>query len=117
MVDFDELGGWKAILSTLTEGRDLTGAQGLVFSIRGDREYRIWVQVRDENPKAMTDGIEWWFASVRTSPQWRRVAMPFASLRSLDTGSDGRVDLGKVRQVVFLVNQASVKPGTEGGAS
>jgi anthranilate phosphoribosyltransferase len=24
---FDELGGWKAILSTLTEGRDLTGAQ------------------------------------------------------------------------------------------
>jgi anthranilate phosphoribosyltransferase len=26
-VDFDELGGWRAILSTLTEGRDLTGAQ------------------------------------------------------------------------------------------
>jgi anthranilate phosphoribosyltransferase len=26
-VDFDEIGGWRAILSTLTEGRDLTGAQ------------------------------------------------------------------------------------------
>jgi hypothetical protein len=62
----------------------------------------------------MTDGIEWWFASVRTTPEWRRVAIPFSRLRSLDTGSDGRVDLAKVRQVVFLVNQASVKPGTEG---
>jgi anthranilate phosphoribosyltransferase len=26
-VDFEELGGWRAILATLTEGRDLTGAQ------------------------------------------------------------------------------------------
>jgi anthranilate phosphoribosyltransferase len=26
-VTFEELGGWKSILSTLTEGRDLTGAQ------------------------------------------------------------------------------------------
>jgi len=26
-MDFDEMGGWRAVLSTLTEGRDLTGAQ------------------------------------------------------------------------------------------
>ena len=54
---------WCALVSR--EARDLSGSQGLVFSIRGDRQYRVWVQVRDENPASADDGTEWWFASVR----------------------------------------------------
>ena len=96
------------------EPRDLTGMRGLVFSIRGDREYRLWAQVRDENPASADEGTEWWFASVRTEPQWRRIAVPFARLRSLNPRTDGRLDLDKVRQLVFVIDQGSVKPGTAG---
>src|SRR6185295_2648366 len=96
------------------EPRNLAGAQGLVFSIRGDRVYRIWVQVRDENPASADDGTEWWFASVRADPEWRRVAVPFARLRSLNPKTDGKLDLDKVRQLVFVIDQGSEKPGTEG---
>ena len=50
---------WCALVSR--EERDLSGARGLVFSIRGDRRYRVWVQVRDANPASADDGTEWWF--------------------------------------------------------
>ena len=103
---------WCALVSR--EPRDLTGASGLVFSIRGDREYRIWVQVRDANPASADDGTEWWFASVRTEPEWRRVAVPFARMRSLNLKTDGKLDLDKVRQVVFVIDQGADKPGTQG---
>ncbi len=94
--------------------RDLHGRKGLVFGIRGDRAYRLWVQVRDTNPASADDGTEWWGASVRTSPEWRRVALPFDSLRSINPRSDGRLDLDKVVQLVFVLDQGAVKPGTEG---
>jgi hypothetical protein len=103
---------WCALVSR--EPRNLAGAQGLVFSIRGDRAYRIWVQVRDENPASADDGTEWWFASVRTETEWRRVAVPFARLRSLNPKTDGRLDLDKVRQLVFVIDQGAEKPGTPG---
>src|SRR5205814_1779963 len=73
---------WCALVSR--EPRDLTGGHGLVFSIRADGEYRVWVQVRDANPASATEGNEWWFASVRATRDWRRLAVPFARLRSLD---------------------------------
>jgi hypothetical protein len=57
------------------QGRDLTGRTGLVFAIKGDGVYRIWVQVRDDNPVSADDGMEFWFASVRASTEWRRVAV------------------------------------------
>jgi hypothetical protein len=103
---------WCALTSR--EARNLSGAQGLVFSIRGDRAYRIWVQVRDENPASADEGTEWWFASVRTAPEWRRVAVPFTRLRSLNPRTDGRLDLDKVRQLVFVIDQGADKPGTQG---
>lgn len=103
---------WCALVSR--EPRDLTGAHGLVFSIRADGDYRVWVQVRDANAASATDGTEWWFASVRATPNWRRVAVPFARLRSLDPKTDGRVDLDKVRQLVFVIDQGADKPGTQG---
>jgi hypothetical protein len=94
--------------------RDLTGHQGLTFAIRSDRAYRIWVQVRDENPASADEGTEWWFASVKTRVEWRRVAVPFSRLRSINPRTDGRLDLDRVRAIVFVLDKGSVKPGTRG---
>ncbi|PYQ19507.1 MAG: hypothetical protein DMF81_21660 [Acidobacteria bacterium] len=103
---------WCALVNR--QPRNLAGRQGLVFSIRADREYRIWVQVRDANPASADEGIESWFASVRTSKRWQRLAVPFARLRSINRRSDGRLDLDQVRQLVFVLDQGAVKPGTQG---
>jgi hypothetical protein len=94
--------------------RDLTGRTGLVFKIRADGEYRIWVQVRDENPASADDKTEWWFASVKTTTDWRPVTIPFARLRSINPKTDGRLDLDRVRALVFVLDRGAVKPGTEG---
>jgi hypothetical protein len=93
--------------------RDLRGRSGLVFSVRSDGDYRMWVQVRDEN-SAAEDGTEWWFQSVRTSKEWRRITVPFDALRSTNPKTDGRLDLDRVRALVFVVDRGSVKPGTHG---
>ena len=103
---------WCALVNR--EPRDLTGRRGLVFSIRADGVYRLWVQVRDTNPASADDGTEWWFGSVRTSTEWTRVAVPFERLRSLNPATDGRLDLDKVRSLVFVLDQGAVKPGTRG---
>ena len=94
--------------------RDLSGRSGLLFSIRADGVYRIWVQVRDLNPASADEGTEWWFASVRTSTEWQRVVLPFARLRSINPKTDGRLDLDKVRALVFVLDRGAVKPGTRG---
>lgn len=96
------------------QARDLTGQSGLVFAIKGDGVYRIWVQVRDDNPASADDGMEFWFASVRTSTEWRRIAVPFARLRSINKKTDGRLDLGRVRGIVFVMDRGAEKPGTSG---
>ena len=103
---------WCALVNR--QARDLSGRTGLSFAIRADGVYRLWVQVRDENPASADEGTEWWFASVRTSPDWRRVAVPFARFRSINKRTDGRLDLDKVRQLVFVLDPAAVKPGTSG---
>lgn len=104
------------VFCALVDGksRDLTGRSGIVFSIRGDGAYRIWFQVRDENPASRDGGTEWWFASVKTRPEWRTVAIPFARLRSINPRTDGKLDLDKVRSLVFVLDKGSVKPGTSG---
>jgi hypothetical protein len=84
------------------------------MSVRGDGVYRMWVQVRDANPASPDEGTEWWFASVRTSPQWRRVAVPFDRLRSIQKNSDGRLDPDQVRALVFVIDAGAMKPGTSG---
>jgi hypothetical protein len=94
--------------------RDLTGRKGLTLALRGDGAYRIWLQVRDRNPASRDDGTEWWFASLRTSPEWRRVAVPFERLRSINPNTDGRLDLDQVAELVFVIDKGSVKPGTLG---
>ncbi len=94
--------------------RDLSGRSGLAFSIRAGGVYRIWVQVRDENPASADEGTEWWFASVKTSTEWQRVALPFAHLRSINPKTDGRLDLDKVRAIVFVLDRGAIKPSTCG---
>jgi hypothetical protein len=103
---------WCALVDR--EARDLRGRTGLVFRIRADGVYRIWVQVRDKNPASADEGTESWFASVRTEKEWRSVAVPFSELRSINRATDGRLDLDQVQQIVFVVDQAAVKPGTRG---
>jgi len=103
---------WCALVSH--ESRDLSGSKGLVLSIRGDGVYRIFAQVRDANPASADDGMEFWQASVRTSTAWRRVALPFARFRSLNKRSDGKLDLDRVRQVVFVLDVGAEKPGSSG---
>jgi hypothetical protein len=94
--------------------RELTPYRGLTFSIRGDGAYRIWVQVRDENPSSADEGTEWWFVSAKSDLDWRRVAVPFSRLRSVNPRTDGSLDLDRVRAVVFVLDKGSVKPGTRG---
>lgn len=104
------------VYCALVDGRarDLTGRAGIVFSIRADGAYRVWFQVRDKNPASADEGTEWWFTSVKTSLEWRRVAIPFARLRSINPRTDGRLDLDRVRALVFVVDKGAVKPGTAG---
>jgi hypothetical protein len=94
--------------------RDLRGRQGLTFKIRADRDYRIELQVRDENPASGDEGTEWWTTSVRATPEWRTAVVPFARLRSINPKTDGHVDVDKIRALVFVLDHASIKPGTEG---
>jgi hypothetical protein len=94
--------------------RDLTGKQGLVLSLKADGVYRIWIQVRDANPASKDEGTEWWFASLRTSTEWQRVAVPFARLRSINPATDGKLDLEQVKALVFVIDKGAVKPGTTG---
>jgi hypothetical protein len=103
---------WCALVNR--ERRDLSGRSGLTFGIRGDGVYRLWVQVWDENPASTEAGAEWWFASVRTSPTWRQVSVPFRRMRSINPRSDGRLDLDKVTALVFNLDRGAVKPGTSG---
>jgi hypothetical protein len=103
---------WCALVDR--EARDLRGRTGLVFRTRADGVYRMWVQVRDLNPASADEGTEWWFASVRTSTEWRAVAVPFAELRSINRTTDGRLDLDKVTALVFTLDQGAVKPGSSG---
>jgi hypothetical protein len=96
------------------EHRDLSRKGGLSFRMRADGTYRMWVQVRDENPASADDGTEWWFTSVKTSPGWRDIALPFAELRSINPRTDGQLDLDVVRSIVFAIDKGAMPPGSEG---
>ena len=103
---------WCALVNRAA--RDLSGRTGLVFRIKGDGAYRAWVQVRDQNPASADDGLEWWMASVRTTTEWQTVVLPFARFRTINRKTDGRLDLDKVREIVFVLDFAAVKVGTKG---
>ncbi|HSD66384.1 MAG TPA: CehA/McbA family metallohydrolase [Vicinamibacteria bacterium] len=103
---------WCALVNR--QPRDLSGYAGLRFLIRADGEYGLWVQVRDANPASADEGLEWWLAAARTSPEWREVRLPFARFRTINRKTDGRLDPGETRALVFVLDGASVKAGTSG---
>jgi hypothetical protein len=103
---------WCALVNR--QARDLSGYTGLRFRIRADGEYRLWVQVRDVNPASADEGLEWWLASARTSVEWREVQLPFTRFRTINRKTDGRLDPDETRALVFVLDGASVKTGTQG---
>jgi hypothetical protein len=103
---------WCALVNR--QARDLSGYTGLTFRVRADGEYRLWVQVRDLNPASADEGLEWWLASARTSGEWREVRLPFSRFRTINPRTDGRLDPGETRALVFVLDGASVKVGTSG---
>jgi hypothetical protein len=103
---------WCALVNR--EARDLGGWAGLRFRMRADDEYRLWIQLRDPNPASSDEGLEWWMASARTSTEWGEVQLPFGRFRTLNPKSDGRLDPDETHAVVFMLDHASVKPGTKG---
>ncbi len=103
---------WCALVNR--QERDLGDFTGLRFLVRADGVYRSWVQVRDANPASGDDGEEWWMASVRTSPEWQEVLLPFSEFRTINEQTDGQLDPDQVRGLVFVLDHAAVKPGTEG---
>jgi hypothetical protein len=103
---------WCALVNRQT--RDLEEYAGLRFRLRADGVYRMWVQVRDANPASTDDGEEWWMASVRTSTEWQEILLPFSRFRTINENTDGSLDPNRVRGLVFVLDHAAVKPGTEG---
>ena len=103
---------WCALVNR--QPRDLGGYAGLRFRIRADGEYRVWVQVRDVNRASADEGLEWWLASVRTSTEWREVVLPFSRFRTINRKTDGRLDPDRTQALVFVLDGAAVKVGTEG---
>lgn len=95
------------------EERDLTGHRGLSFRARSDGVYRVWLQVRDDNPGSADDGTEWWTTSVKTTTEWQQVSIPFTRLRSTNPRTDGRLDLDEVRAIVFVVDKGAIRPDVQ----
>ncbi|MGD8897880.1 MAG: CehA/McbA family metallohydrolase [Acidobacteriota bacterium] len=103
---------WCALVNR--QPRDLSPWTGLRFRVRADGVFRVWVQVRDENPASADEGEEWWLASVRTSEDWREVQLPFSRFRTINERTDGQLDPDRTRALVFVLDHAAVKVGTEG---
>lgn len=93
--------------------RDFSGREGLLFSVRSDVPYRLWVQVRDLEP-ADPEGADTWQGSVRSSTTWQDVTVPFARLRNVIDDPNGTLELGETQAIVFLVDIGAVPPGTAG---
>ena len=96
------------------QARDLSAWAGLRFRIRADGEYRLWVQVRDANPASADEGLEWWLASARTSAEWREVQLPVLALPHHQPEDRRPARPGETRALVFVLDGASVKAGTQG---
>jgi hypothetical protein len=93
--------------------RDLSGRSGLVLSIRSDRAYRLWVQLRNPNPDA-NEGTEWWQTSIKTSTEWTRLVVPFERFQTVESQSGGILDLANIVAMLFIIDSGSVPPGTTG---
>ena len=84
-----------------------------MVAVRSDATRRFWLQVRDENLSA-PDGMESWFTSVKATPEWRTVTVPFDQLYSVTQQSNGSLDPTQVQAIVFLVDTGAAPADAEG---
>ena len=103
---------WGALVDR--SRRDLSGDSGLVFDVRADGEYRIWVALWEERRGDPGGEPDWWQTSVRTSTEWRRHAIPFERLYPAGTNVDRELDLRRIVGLVFYLDPATDDPVTEG---
>ena len=81
---------WGALVDRTR--RDLSRDTGLVFDVRADGVYRVWVGLWEERAGEPGGEPDWWQTSVRTSTAWRRHAIPFARLHPAATNVDRVLD-------------------------
>ena len=103
---------WGALVDR--SRRDLSGDSGLVFDMRANGVYRIWVALWEERPGQPGGEPDWWQTSVRTSTVWRRHAIPFERLYPADTNVDDALDLRRIVGLVFYLDPATGDPVREG---
>ena len=103
---------WGALVDR--SRRDLSHDSGLVFDIRADGVYRIWVGLWEERRGQVGGEPDWWQSSVRTSTEWRRHTIPFERLYSADTNVDRMLDLRRIVGLVFYIDPGTNDPVTEG---
>ena len=103
---------WGALVDRAR--RDLSRDSGLVFHIRADGVYRIWVALWEERPGHAGGEPDWWQSSVRTTTEWRRLAIPFERLYPADTNVDEVLDLRRVGGLVFYIDPRTDEPVREG---
>ena len=93
---------------------DLSTCEGLVLSLRADGVYRLALVLRDPNPRAPQD-VEWWSAPLKTSTEWRQLAVPFSELRSRHPRvTDGKLDLDALEAVLLIIDTTAMPPGAAG---
>ena len=93
---------WGALVER--SHRDLSRDAGLVFDVKADGVYRVWIglwEERDEDPGGEPD---WWQTSVRTSTAWRRHAIPFERLHPAATNVDRVFDRRRVVGLVLYID-------------
>ena len=103
---------WGALVDR--SRRDLSRDSGLVFDIRADGVYRIWIGLWEERHGQPGGEPDWWQSSVRTSTEWRRHAIPFERLYPADTNVDRMLDLRRIVGLVFYIDPGTDDPVTEG---
>ena len=69
--------------------------------------------MRDRNPTGY-DGVENWVTSIKATPDWQPITVPFDALRSTDPGTDGQLDLDAVVAIVLLADLGTHAPGGDG---
>ena len=103
---------WAALVDR--SRRNLSADTGLVFDVRADGVYRIWVGLWEERPGQPGDEPDWWQSSVRTTTGWRRHAVPFERLYPADTTVDRELDLRRIVGLVFYLDPTTDDPVREG---
>jgi hypothetical protein len=101
---------WCALVNRAE--RDLGGWTGCASACEADGEYRLWVQLRDRNPRRPTTGSSGGWPRPRRRWTGAEVQVPFSRLRTLNPKSDGHVDPnGDARRSSFVLDPRPSSPG------